>query len=91
MFRRRLRGTEGVLYSNNPNSNRALFRVTVDDQNTPLRSKFIKLDGGGRAPDSKVSSPMITCDSVSSYLTDCSSKLNSKTLRLRYTLTFSCR
>lgn len=40
-------GNRGILYSNNPNSNRALFRVTVDDQNTPLRSRFIKLDGGG--------------------------------------------
>jgi hypothetical protein len=40
-------GTKGVLYSNNPNANRALFRVAVDDTPTPVISKFIKVDGDG--------------------------------------------
>lgn len=39
--------SKGVLYSNNPNANRALFRVTIRDTSTPLKSKFIKLRGGG--------------------------------------------
>ena len=38
--------SKGVLYSNNPNANRALFRVTIRDTSTPLKSKFIKLRGG---------------------------------------------
>jgi len=38
-------GMKGMLYSNNPNSNRALFRVNIDDTNTPDISKFIKLTG----------------------------------------------
>ena len=42
-----MRGNKGVLYSNNPHANRALFRVDIRDTNTPLRSKFIKLRGGG--------------------------------------------
>jgi len=41
------RGNRGIIYSNNPNANKATFRVNVDDTNTPLRSKFIKLDGDG--------------------------------------------
>ena len=40
-------GTKGILYSNNPNANRALFRVAVDDTPTPVISKFIKVDGDG--------------------------------------------
>ncbi len=39
--------TKGILYSNNPNANRALFRVAVDDTPTPVISKFIKVDGDG--------------------------------------------
>ena len=41
------RGNKGIIYSNNPNANRALFRVSVNDTNTPLRSSFIKLNGDG--------------------------------------------
>lgn len=41
------RGNRGIIYSNNPNANKATFRLNVDDTNTPLRSKFIKLDGDG--------------------------------------------
>jgi hypothetical protein len=40
-------GTKGVLYSNNPHANRALFRVAIDDTPTPIISKFIKVDGDG--------------------------------------------
>ena len=40
-------GNRGILYSNNPNANRALFRVAIDDTPTPTISKFIKVDGDG--------------------------------------------
>lgn len=40
-------GTKGAIYSNNPNSNRMLFRVPVDDIPNPVLSPFIKLDGDG--------------------------------------------
>lgn len=40
-------GTNGVIYSNNPNSNRMLFRAAVDDIPNPLLSPFIKIDGDG--------------------------------------------
>ena len=40
-------GNLGIIYSNNPNSNKALFRVNIDDTSTPVISKFIKLDGDG--------------------------------------------
>ena len=40
-------GSKGVMYSNNPNANRALFRVAIDDTPTPVISKFIKVDGDG--------------------------------------------
>lgn len=40
-------GNEGVIYSNNPNSNKMLFRATIDDTPTPLISPFIKIDGDG--------------------------------------------
>ena len=40
-------GIKGVLYSNNPNANRALFRVGIDDTPTPTISSFIKVDGNG--------------------------------------------
>lgn len=36
-----------LIYSNNPNSTRALFRVPIDDVPTPLISSFISLDGAG--------------------------------------------
>lgn len=34
-----------VLYSNNPNSYRAMFRVPMDDVSDPIVSRFLKLDG----------------------------------------------
>ena len=40
-------GTPGIIYSNNPNARRALFRVAIDDTPTPVISKFIKVDGDG--------------------------------------------
>jgi hypothetical protein len=40
------RGNKGVIYSNNPNANKALFKVSISDTSTPLKSKFIKLRGG---------------------------------------------
>ena len=40
-------GIKGVLYSNNPNANHALFEVAIDDTPTPTISAFIKLDGNG--------------------------------------------
>lgn len=38
--------SKNVIYSNNPNSNRALFLVPITDINDPIRSPFIKLDAG---------------------------------------------
>jgi hypothetical protein len=38
--------SKNVIYSNNPNSNRALFLVPITDINDPQRSPFIKLDAG---------------------------------------------
>ena len=40
-------GTPGIIYSNNPNAHKALFRVAIDDTPTPVISKFIKVDGDG--------------------------------------------
>jgi len=40
-------GHAGVIYSNNPNAQKALFRVAIDDTPTPVISKFIKVDGDG--------------------------------------------
>lgn len=40
-------GTNGVIYSNNPNSTRMLFRAAIDDIPNPLLSPFIKIDGDG--------------------------------------------
>ncbi len=40
-------GTQGVIYSNNPNSKRMLFRAAIDDIPNPLLSPFIKIDGDG--------------------------------------------
>lgn len=34
-----------IIYSNNPFANRALFKVPVDDVNTPRTSSFISIDG----------------------------------------------
>ena len=40
-------GTKGVIYSNNPNSTRKLFRAAIDDISDPLISPFIKIDSDG--------------------------------------------
>ena len=34
-----------IIYSNNPNSSRMVFRACVDDMNQPQNSAFIKIDG----------------------------------------------
>ena len=34
-----------IIYSNNPNSSRMVFRACVDDLNQPQNSAFIKIDG----------------------------------------------
>ena len=36
-----------IIYSNNPNSTRVLFRAAIDDVPNPLNSSFIKIDGDG--------------------------------------------
>lgn len=40
-------GLKDVLYSNNPNSTRMLFRASIVDVNDPLVTPFIKIDGSG--------------------------------------------
>ena len=40
-------GTKSVIYSNNPNSTRMLFRAAIDDIPNPVASPFIKIDGDG--------------------------------------------
>lgn len=40
-------GQRGILYSNNPNSNKMLFRCPMDDIPNPLISPFIKISGDG--------------------------------------------
>lgn len=40
-------GLHNVIWSNNPNSTRALFRAAVNDIANPVFSTFIKLDGNG--------------------------------------------
>ena len=40
-------GNNGIIYSNNPNAVRMLFRATVDDTTTPVISPFVKIDGDG--------------------------------------------
>lgn len=40
-------GNTNILYSNNPNSTRMLFRAPMDDISNPLISPFIKIDGDG--------------------------------------------
>ena len=40
-------GTKCVIYSNNPNSTRMLFRAAIDDIPTPVISPFVKIDGDG--------------------------------------------
>lgn len=38
---------KNIIYSNNPNATKMLFRAVVDDTPTPLISPFIKIDGDG--------------------------------------------
>lgn len=40
-------GTKCVMYSNNPHSNKMLFRATIDDIADPIESPFVKVDGDG--------------------------------------------
>lgn len=40
-------GMKNVIWSNNPNATRALFRAAVDDIANPIISAFIKIDGDG--------------------------------------------
>lgn len=40
-------GNKGIIYSNNPNAYRMLYRVPMDDTSAPLVSTFIKVDGDG--------------------------------------------
>jgi hypothetical protein len=40
-------GSKGIIYSNNPNSFKMMYRVPMDDTPTPLISTFIKVDGDG--------------------------------------------
>lgn len=40
-------GNKGVIYSNNPNASRALFKVSIQDTNNPEKTSFIKLKGDG--------------------------------------------
>ena len=38
---------KNIIYSNNPNSTRVLFRAAIDDVPNPITSTFIKIDGDG--------------------------------------------
>ena len=40
-------GLKNIIYSNNPNSTKVIFRVPIDDIVNPLISTFIKVDGDG--------------------------------------------
>ena len=40
-------GTKNIIYSNNPNASRMLFRAPIDDLQNPLTSPFVKIDGDG--------------------------------------------
>ena len=40
-------GLTNILYSNNPNATRVIFRVPIDDLINPLISTFVHLDGDG--------------------------------------------
>lgn len=40
-------GVKNIIYSNNPNSVRMLFRAAVDDVSNPLTTRFVKIDGDG--------------------------------------------
>lgn len=38
---------DGLIYSNNPNARKMMFKAVIDDTPTPLISAFIKIDGDG--------------------------------------------
>jgi hypothetical protein len=38
-------GLTNIIYSNNPNSIRMIFRACIDDMNQPQNAPFIKIDG----------------------------------------------
>ena len=38
-------GLTNIIYSNNPNSTRMIFRACIDDMNQPQNAPFIKIDG----------------------------------------------
>lgn len=40
-------GTKNIIYSNNPNAQKMLFRAAIDDIPNPVISPFIKIDGDG--------------------------------------------
>lgn len=40
-------GIKNIIYSNNPNSTRMLFRAAIDDVPNPVFSTFVKVDGDG--------------------------------------------
>jgi hypothetical protein len=40
-------GTKSIIYSNNQNSTRMLFRAVIDDIPNPVLSPFVKIDGDG--------------------------------------------
>jgi hypothetical protein len=40
-------GLNNVLYSNNPNATKVLFRAPIDDIQNPSNTSFVKLDGDG--------------------------------------------
>ena len=40
-------GLSNIIYSNNPNAIRAIFRVPIDDVINPIISTYVKVDGDG--------------------------------------------
>ena len=40
-------GTKNLIYSNNPNTYKAVFKVPITDLNHPTQSPFVKLTGNG--------------------------------------------
>jgi len=40
-------GNKNIIYSNNPNATRMVFRAAIDDVPNPIISSFIKIDGDG--------------------------------------------
>jgi hypothetical protein len=40
-------GMKNIIYSNNPNATKMLFRATINDITNPIVSTFVKIDGDG--------------------------------------------